>query len=499
MAHEIAVPTYIVLVYSKIVASGYEAYLVGGAVRDVLMGKTPNDWDIATSATPEQIQEVFGEDSFYDNTFGTVGVVVREKERAGDRAQRAGVDSGQLTVEQDKSLKIKEEDTNEIVHVTTYRSEGEYTDFRRPDSVEWGKTIRDDLQRRDFTINAIALKIVGETKDQREKTKDELIVLGVSDFVIVDPYGGLVDLHHKLIRAVGDPNARFDEDALRMLRAVRFHSQLDFEIALETVEAIHQKAKNISHISGERIRDELWKILKSDRAYEGIKMLDQVELLQYILPEVVAGRGLDQRGHHVYDVFDHSLQALHHCPSKDPIVRFAALLHDIGKSVTHEVREGINTFYNHDIVGAKLVNQISYRLHLSKKDRQKLHTLVRFHMFNVDTILTDAAIRRFIAKVGVENISDMMDLRIGDRLGSGTKEAEGWRLKEFKSRIEQLLMPTFTVKDLVIDGNDVMRILNIKPGRKIGETLSQLFEEVLDDPERNTREYLEKRVVEINQ
>jgi putative nucleotidyltransferase with HDIG domain len=223
-------------------------------------------------------------------------------------------------------------------------------------------------------------------------------------------------------------------------------------------------------------------------------MLDQVGLLPYLLPELVAGRGLDQRGHHLFDVFDHSMQALKHCPSSDPVVRFAALLHDIGKPVTHEVRDGINTFYNHDIVGAKLVNQIAYRLHLSKKEREKLYTLVRFHMFTVDTIQTDAAVRRFIRNVGIENIADMVDLRIGDRLGSGTKDAEGWRLKEFKKRIETLLMPTFTVKDLAIDGNDVMNLLAIKPSRKIGEVLNQLFEEVLDDPAKNTKEYLEMRV-----
>lgn len=480
MSHDILVPSFVIDVYKRMDSAGYEVYLVGGGVRDALMGRIPNDWDIATSATPEQIQEVFGEDCFYDNSFGTVGVVV--KGVRGQEVQGVG----------------NSEEINDIVHITTYRSEGKYSDFRRPDNVEWGKTIRDDLERRDFTINAIAMKISGEgVREQGVGDKGQVIRLGVNDFVLVDPYGGLVDLHQKVIKAVGDPNERFEEDALRMLRAARFYSQLNFEIALDTVEAIHQKAKNISYISGERIRDELWKILSSDRAYEGVRLLDDLELLQYILPEVVAGRGLDQRGHHIYDVFEHSMNALKFCPSTNPLVRLAALLHDIGKPVTHEVRDGINTFYNHDIVGAKLVNSISYRLHLSKKDRSKLHTLVRFHMFNVDTILTDAAIRRFIAKVGVENISDMMDLRIGDRLGSGTKEAEGWRLKEYKKRIEQLLMPTFTVKDLVIDGNDVMRILDIKPGRKIGETLSLLFEEVLDDPERNNKEYLEKRVLEL--
>jgi putative nucleotidyltransferase with HDIG domain len=253
----------------------------------------------------------------------------------------------------------------------------------------------------------------------------------------------------------------------------------------------------LQKISGERIRDELLKILATDHAYEGVKTLDSVGLLQYILPELIVGRGMEQRGHHIHDVFEHSLQALKFCPSPDPIVRLAALLHDVGKPVAHEVRDGINTFYNHDIVGGRIAREIAYRLHLSKQQREKLFTLVRYHMFSVDTIQTDAAVRRFIHKVGVENISDMIDLRIGDRLGSGTKQAEGWRLKEFKKRIEQLLMPTFTVKDLAINGNDVMQILNVPPGPIIGKVLNQLFEEVLDDPAKNTREYLESRVCEV--
>ncbi|MDQ3098730.1 MAG: HDIG domain-containing protein [bacterium] len=467
MASDIYVPNYILYTLKQLTKAGFEGFIVGGPVRDVLLNKNPNDWDVTTNATPEQIQELFPE-NFYDNSFGTVGVVLR----------------------------IKEEPT--IVHVTTYRSEGEYSDFRRPDSVIWGTTIEEDLLRRDFTINAIAMRveedIFAKISDSLNEDSSRLIP---GDFVLIDPYGGLVDLQKHLIRAVGTASDRFHEDALRMLRAVRFSCQLEFEIERDTAEAIKGKSENLQHISGERIRDEFFKILKSDRAFEGVTFLDHLGLLQFILPEVVAGRGLDQRGHHIFDVFDHSLNALKHCPSQDVIVRLAALLHDIGKVVTHEVRDGINTFYNHDIVGAKMIRDIAYRLHLSKRDREKLYVLVRFHMFSVDTIQTDAAIRRFIHKVGVDNISDMVDLRIGDRLGSGTKDPEGWRLKDFKKRIETLLMPTFTVKDLAIDGRDVMRILNISPGPKIGEVLNQLFEEVLDDPGKNTKEYLEKRVKEI--
>ncbi len=465
MASDIFVPHYIMITLKKLAAAGYEGYVVGGPVRDVLLNKEPNDWDVTTNATPEQVQALF-EETFYDNSFGTVGVVMR----------------------------VVEDPI--VVHVTTFRSEGSYTDFRRPDSVSWGDSIEDDLLRRDFTINAIALRIEKDILSGVSEDSQGMVRLGVGEFVLIDPYGGLVDLQRQVIRAVGVASERFHEDALRMLRAVRFSCQLGFAIEEKTAEAIKQKSENIQYISGERIRDELLKVIKSDRAYEGVHLLDDLGLLKFILPELVAGRGLDQRGHHVFDVFEHSLNALRHCPSNDGIVRLAALLHDIGKPVTHEVRDGINTFYNHDIVGGKMVRAIAARLHLSKKDREKLYTLVRHHMFSVDTIQTDAAVRRFIRKVGVENINDMVDVRIGDRLGSGTKDPEGWRLKEFKKRIETLLMPTFTVKDLAIDGRDVMRILAIPPGPKIGQTLNQLFEEVLDDPAKNTKEYLEKRILE---
>jgi tRNA nucleotidyltransferase (CCA-adding enzyme) len=479
MASDISVPNYILYTLKKLSDAGFEGYVVGGPVRDVLLDKTPNDWDTTTNASPEQIQALFPE-NFYDNSFGTVGVVLRVK-------------NGAITSDKEPDIEPI------IVHVTTFRSEGEYSDFRRPDRVVWGKTIEEDLLRRDFTINAIALRVEKEVFSQlSDSWKEEFSRLFPGDFVLIDPYGGLVDLQKNVIRAVGTASDRFHEDALRMLRAVRFSCQLGFEIEKKTADAIKEKSENLHHISGERIRDELFKILKSEHAYEGVRLLDDLGLLQFILPEVVAGRGMDQRGHHIFDVFDHSLNALRYCPSSDVIVRLAALLHDIGKVVTHEVRDGINTFYNHDIVGGKMVRDIAYRLHLSKKDREKLYVLVRFHMFSVDTIQTDAAIRRFIHKVGIENIGDMVDLRIGDRLGSGTKDPEGWRLKEFKKRIETLLMPTFTVKDLVINGKDVMRILNIPPGPKIGQVLNALFEEVLDDPGKNTKEYLAQRITQIN-
>lgn len=466
MKPEIKLPLPVSVIYQQLISAGYEAYFVGGAVRDVLMDLSPHDWDIATNATPEQVQAVFDE-SFYENDFGTVGIP------------------------------YEFEGENRVVEITTYRTQEVYEDYRRPDPAKlvWGKTVEEDLSRRDFTVNAIALRV--EEKIEKSALNTDYYSLLATHYLLIDPFNGQIDLEHRVIRAVGDPLERFDEDALRMMRAVRFFAQLDFLLDPSVLHAIREKKKNLLKISAERVRDELWKILKSDRPYEGVEMLDEVGLLVYILPELVAGKGLMQRGHHTHDVYTHSMLALKHCPSKDPAVRLAALLHDIGKVPTHVEREGVNTFFGHDISGAKMAREIAQRLRLSKKDREKVYTLVRWHMFSVDTIQTDSAVRRFIRKVGVENIQDMVDLRIGDRLGSGTKHAEGWRLQEFKKRIEQLLMPTFTVKDLAIDGNDVMRILNIPPSRKIGEVLEQLFQEVLDDPEKNTREYLESRVSKI--
>lgn len=471
---DIEIPAYVVQVYQLLKKNNFEAYFVGGAVRDVLMGIVPHDWDIATNATPEQMLNILP-DAYYNNDFGTVGVPFQFNEEL------------------------------RVVEVTTYRTDEVYADFRRPDpeKMNWGKTIEDDLGRRDFTMNAIAvsfqfsddsLQNIGD----REKLLENYEVFSSEDIRIVDPFGGVEDIRNRVIRAVGDPLARFDEDALRMMRAVRFFAQLDFKLDTFVLEAIRERKRNLARISAERVRDELWKILKSDRAYEGVEMLDEVGLLPYILPELVAGKGLMQRGHHVHDVYTHSMLALKHCPSKDPLVRFAALLHDIGKVPSHQVRDGINTFFGHDVMGSKQAREIAHRLHLSKKEREKLMTLVRWHMFNVDTVQTDAAIRRFIKKVGMDNIQDMIDLRIGDRLGSGTRQAEGWRLQEFKKRIEEVLMPTFTVKDLAINGYDVMQMLEIKPGPKIGDLLDALFEEVLDDPEKNTREYLIERLNELN-
>jgi tRNA nucleotidyltransferase (CCA-adding enzyme) len=448
------IPPLIFSVYTALKDNGYPSYFVGGCVRDMLLKKQVKDWDIATSATPEQMQQLF-KDSFYDNAFGTVGIPLEENGK------------------------------KYVVEATTFRTEKGYSDKRRPDEVTWGKTIEEDLQRRDFTINAIALS----WKDNEE-------------FEIIDPHNGQKDLQEKIIRAVGDAKLRFKEDALRLLRALRFATSLSFTIEEETWRAIVADAKFIEHVSGERIRIEILKILDTTYPYDGILLLKNAGLMLYIFPELLAGIGVSQvrpGRHHTTDVFTHNVLSLKFCPSTDPIVRFATLLHDVGKPrVATKDQEGYVIFHNHEIVGAKIAREICDRLKFSKKEREKIVTLIRWHMFTVDEKITDSAVRRFIRRVGVENVKDMMDLRIGDRLGGGTQTAESWRLKLFKKRVEEQLAPLpFSINDLAVDGNDIMKELDLKPGKKIGDILQKLFEEVDEDLEKNERGYLLQKAREI--
>lgn len=449
---------HVLQIYTRLETSGFEVYFVGGCVRNLLLEIEPKDWDLTTNATPEELQAVFP-DSFYDNAFGTVGVPLPET----PEVEHPGV-----------------------VEITTYRTEATYENHRKPTGVFWGKNIHEDLARRDFTINAIALRFTPD---------DQSIVL-------TDPYDGQADIKLKTVRTVGNADERFKEDALRLMRAVRFATQLSFSIEEKTMKGIVDNAKLIEHVSGERIRDELLKILASNTPYEGVMLLDAVGLLDIILPELSLGKGVSQTRpgrHHTTDVFTHNVLSLKHCASTDPIVRLATLLHDVGKPMVMATDEnGYVIFYNHEVAGARIARGVADRLRLSKKQRDKIVTLIRWHMFTVDEHITDSAIRRFIRRVGVENVGDMMDLRIGDRLGGGTQVAESWRLKKFKERIVTELNPPFSINDLVVDGNDIMKELNITPGRQIGEILQKLFEEVDEDLALNNREYLIPRIHKLS-
>ncbi|MBI2334395.1 CCA tRNA nucleotidyltransferase [Candidatus Daviesbacteria bacterium] len=445
-------PVEVKNIINKFQKAHFQIYIVGGAVRDLLMDKKVSDWDFTTDAKPEKILALFPE-GFYDNKFGTVGIPSTSK---------VGPDSF------------------EVYEVTTMRKEGKYGDFRHPNQVVWTDKIEEDLARRDFTINAIALS-------------------GVEG--LIDPFNGQDDIKNKIIRAVGDPETRFQEDALRLIRAIRIATELEFDIEKDTFMAIKKNAHFIKEIAWERIRDELLKLLVSMYPYMGTVKLREAGILQIILPELEACFGIVQEGpkhDRVYDIGEHSLLTLKLCPSKNPLVRLTALLHDIGKVETVKTAaDGNVTFYNHDVAGGQLALKIARRFNLSKKQSDKLFRLVRWHLFTVDERQTDSAIRRFIKNVGVENVDDMMDVRIGDRLGGGTQKAVSWRMEKFRERIKEVLKKPFSISDLKVNGNDVMKELNLKPSPKVGEVLNKLFEEVLEDSSKNNKKYLLEKIKEI--
>lgn len=447
-------------------AASFQIYIVGGSVRGLLVGREVEDWDFTTDAKPEEILKLFPE-GFYDNKFGTVGI------------PESAVSSQQLIEKKSKSRRLKA--ASSIYEVTTMRKEGVYEDFRRPSSVEWTSKIEEDLARRDFTINAIALSPQGE---------------------IIDPFNGQGDLKQKIIRAVGDPTLRFKEDALRLIRATRLATQLMFTIEPSTRQALITHSELINQISWERITLEFLKILILPNIDEGVRLLKKVGLLKHILPELEACFGTVQQGPkhaRTYDIGEHSLLTAKFTPSENPIVKLAALLHDIGKVPTYKIDEKGNvTFYGHDVVGGAMVKKITQRFKLSNKDRGKLFILVRYHLFTVEEKQTDSAVRRFIRNVGIENLEDMWALREGDRLGGGTSTPTSWRLEKFKDRVKQLLKKPFTISDLKVDGHDVMRELSISPGRKVGEILKILFLEVLEDASKNNQEYLLERIRQIS-
>jgi tRNA nucleotidyltransferase/poly(A) polymerase len=468
---KLQLPEYVLGIIDKFQKKGYEIYIVGGAVRDIIMGKLVYDWDFTTNATPQEILDLFP-NAYYGNVYGTVGIPPKEK---GERPYE----------------------------ITTYRKESGYSDVRHPDKISWGKTIEEDLSRREATVSAMALTINSKDGkyDMYKKETPSFFLTSSPSLVLVDPYNGQKDLKLKIFRAVGDPNERYHEDALRMMRAVRISAQLGFKIEDGTSTGIKNNAFLINKIARERVRDELLKILASSYPSEGIILLRNTGLLEQIIPELEKCFGVEQKSpgrHHIYDVGTHSVLSLKYCPSKDPVVRFATLIHDIGKPVTYrKLESGIITFYNHEVVSTKIAERIADRLRFSNKDKDKLIKLVRYHQFTVDEKQTDSAIRRFLRNVGLENVPDILDLRVGDRLGGGAQETS-WRLEEFKKRLIEVQKQPFTVHDLKIDGRDVMKILNIPPGPKVGEILQQLYNEVVKKKIANEKKILIKRLGEIS-
>ncbi|MBU6231914.1 HD domain-containing protein [Patescibacteria group bacterium] len=452
-----AIPIEVVDVITALEKGGFEAYLVGGCVRDLLLGRTPKDWDVTTNAKPDQIQALFPK-TVYENVFGTVGVV---NERTDDPAVK-------------------------VVEVTPYRLESTYSDRRHPDQVKFSDKIEDDLKRRDFTINAMAVKISeGTIKD------------------IVDLYHGVSDLKDRIIRTVGEPSDRFNEDALRMMRAIRFSVELGFTCNQQTFMAIQSHKSLIREVSSERVRDELTKILMSTEPKRGIEMLHDSGLLKHIIPEIEAGIGVKQPQAHAYDVWEHLLRTVQHAADKNYglELRLAALFHDIGKPPTKGFSRETNqpTFFGHEVVGSRETRKILERLRFSRATIEKVVKLVRWHMFFADTgQITLSAVRRMIVNVGRENIWDLMNLRSCDRIGTGRPKENPYRLRKYKAMIEEALRDPVSVTMLKVDGTGIMKILDIPAGPKIGLILNALMEEVLDDPKLNSEDYLSKRVVELN-
>jgi len=463
------IPEYIKKIIAELNAAKFEAWVVGGCVRDLLMNKEPADWDITTNARPDALLKVFPE-AVYENVFGTV--LVKVKNGAGE--------------------------TETVVEVTTYRSEQGYADRRHPDEVRFEDALDKDLARRDFTINALAITPMG-AKPFTPGRFNKVVEIDNEAWELMDLFGGEKDIKQKIIRAVGEPDERFREDALRLLRAVRLGCQLGFKLEPKTARVIVKLAGSIKFIANERIRDELMKIIASPRPAEGLFQLADTNLLRYIIPELLAGVGMEQRGHHIYTVFDHSVLSLKHCPSADWRVRLAALLHDIAKPQTKRIIDGQVTFYNHDYLGAKMARKIMSRLKFATADIDKVVTLVANHMFyyNVGEV-TAASVRRLIVKVGVENLQDLINLRVADRLGSGTPKAVPYKLRHFQYMLDKVRHDPVSVKMLKINGSDLMAELKMEPGPKIGAILDCLLAEVIEEPKRNTHEYLSQKSAEFN-
>lgn len=474
------IPPFVSHVTETLQKAGFEAYLVGGCVRDMLMENPPaggpKDWDLTTNARPDQIQETFKElKTVYENNYGTVTIVNIPANEADRGVTRLSAMSAQA--------RQAGETSPEEVQVTTYRSEGGYADNRHPEHVSYETNIEKDLERRDFTMNAIAW----------DPIKD----------IYIDPYGGIKDIKDKLVRCVLYADQRFSEDALRIMRAVRFSTALSFSIESETLSALTAQAGSIASISTERVRDEFLKIIASDHPAFGISLLERTGLLVHIIPELREGIGCEQKGAHIYDVFDHLLHALQHAADKGfPLeIRLSALFHDIGKPATrrYDAKKDKYTFFGHEVVGARMTKKILERLRVPRETADLVVSMVRNHMFFSDTEqITLSAVRRVIAKVQPEHIWELMQVRESDRVGMKKAEAP-YRLRKYHAMIDEALRDPISVGQLAIDGSYLMNELGMKPGPRMGWILHALLEEVLEDPTLNTVETLTERVKSLQE
>ena len=434
---QLKVPADVEKVVDRLLDAGHDAYVVGGSVRDALRGVDPHDWDVTTDATPDQIQRVFTR-SLYNNRFGTV--VVR---------------SGEHEVE-----------------VTTYRVEAEYSDHRRPDAVAFTASLKEDLARRDFTMNAMAW----------------CPARGGKPGELIDPFDGRNDLAARLLRAVGDPDERFKEDALRMLRAVRFATLLGLQIETRTFDAILRNAPLTASLSGERIQQELVKMLGAPKPSVALQLLSDTGVLAVICPELEECKLTPQEKAAAENVFEHLLATVDATPAHDIELRLAGLFHDIGKPETFSDGH----FHQHEFVGEAKARAILRRWKFDKETVSEVAHLIRHHMFWYQTEWSGSAVRRFMNKVGIENIPALFALRRADNIGSGAREPKMYALEALWQRVQEEIHQAnaFSLRDLRIDGNDLRSELGVPQGKEIGRVLNALFERVLDDPALNTRETL---------
>ncbi len=479
------IPKYVINVAEQLQKGGFSAYLVGGSIRDIFLGKLPSDFDIATNAYPEEIMDIFVKSIPTGAKFGTVTVVASDD--LGERFE---------------------------VQVTTFRSEADYISGRWPSKVEFSRDIEDDLKRRDFTINALAL-------DLQRFDEDNVAV----EEIVIDHFNGLGDLNNKVIRAVRDPLERFSEDGLRSVRACRLASQLDFNIEKATFDAIKETLHVTKLVSIERFREELMKILlKSPQPSLGLRLLKDSGILQIFIPELLDGVGITQPNFHVDDVFEHSIKTVD-CAEDD--IKLAALFHDIAKPKTMTIDSKGVHFYGHDVMGAEMTRNIMKRLKFSNIEIENTVRLVRWHMFyypssdwrvlNNNNIeyekfndernklgWSDSAIRRLIQNVGGEDaIDDLMKLRIADAASNPKSEFNPKELDALSQRISEVRASDMAIKvtDLDISGNDLISNFNLTPGPVISDILKYLLDKVTDEPMLNkkeellklSKEYLDKR------
>jgi tRNA nucleotidyltransferase/poly(A) polymerase len=427
-------------------ARGRQLYLVGGMVRDLLRGEKAQDWDLATDARPEEVRDFFRES------------------RPRGRVIPTGIRHGTVTVHY----------KNHSFEITTFRTEAGYSDGRRPDSIRYAASIEEDLARRDFTMNAIALRL--------------------PEAEIVDPFGGAADIKRRIIRCVGNPLERFSEDGLRPLRAVRFAAQLDFGVEELTRKAIPPSLSTSALVSAERIRDEIDKILASAIPSKAFRLMEDTGLLKLVLPELAACRGVEQKGFHRFDVLDHSFLACDYAAREQfpREVRIAALLHDLGKPLTGKSGDGgVRTFYRHEAESARLARGILTRLRCPNALVESVCRLVSEHMFHYEENWSDAAVRRFIVRAGADCLENLYRLRRADAFATAGLEPPRDFLLPLAERVDRVFAErdALSLKNLAVSGKDLIAA-GIKPGKTMGIILNELLETVLDEPGLNTREKL---------